>query len=224
MKLLINAYGLLRRINALAKNPSDTTRVFAIVDYVIASSPPTKITRAEQILVGIPEFQRMRVRTAELDLTRLYSPAALESYPAGSLGRALGEYYREHEISPDFFTPRPERNSLWIMRNRLAQTHDIWHLLAGYGTTPEEEYALQAFYLGQEPSMTAYCIMLAGFLDILKHPSARRVKLLMDAVTRAYLRGQQTAPMLYVVWEDRFGESLAQVREELGLSSRAKDA
>ena len=108
----------------------------------------------------------------------------------------------KNELSTSFFTPTIEDNLLKVVRNRLAKTHDIFHFLTNFGTSPENEFGLQAFYLGQEPSMAAFCIMLAGFLRVIKSLSVKEIPTLMNAISKGYINGTNSSSMLYIIWED----------------------
>ena len=80
---------------------------------------------------------------------------ALGDLPAGSLGRALFDFYRRNGFP---FVPddEPEQDSL--------VPHDLTHVLAGYGTTAEAEIALQAFMVGAARGERHFSSLAASLL------------------------------------------------------------
>jgi hypothetical protein len=110
------------------------------------------------LLARIDMFRRMRgflMRRAE-SLPNLFKTAlptllglenrelaakyqALESYPPGTLGRALFQHYRQHDFHfPGEVGGIPE----WVV------FHDVGHVLAGYGVDPQGEIQQAAFQAG----------------------------------------------------------------------------
>lgn len=91
--------------------------------------------------VGIPAFElfhsraRLRRRTMEL-----------ASYPEGTLGREIGDCLQRFGLRPlPFF-----------------ESHDLKHVLLGYGMTPVDEIRLQAFVIGNGnrsfPTVLLFCV------------------------------------------------------------------
>jgi len=58
--------------------------------------------------------------------------AELNQYPQGSLGKCLGEFYRQHGFEP-------------VAR---AERHDVFHVLLGYTTCVQDEANMQFFLWG----------------------------------------------------------------------------
>jgi ubiquinone biosynthesis protein COQ4 len=99
---------------------------------------------------------------------------------------------------------------------RGYQTHDIHHVLTGYGATPLEELALQAFQLAQQDypysAMTLATIMgHATLVDPLL------IKPAMDAITDGWSYGRRTKSIQFVAFEKMLDRPLADIRQEYGL-------
>jgi hypothetical protein len=114
------------------------------------------------------------IRAVELfyDRSRLRRElAALDEYPAGSLSRELADCLRQHGL----------RKLPWFA------SHDLKHVLLGYGMTPVEETRLQAFMIGNG-NYSIPALALFGFGALLlpeEWPSLRQ----------AYVRGKTALPI-----------------------------
>jgi hypothetical protein len=93
--------------------------------------------------------------TPEADAELLARLRAFADLPDGTLGRAYLEFYEEHAIklpgddptTPAFFVG-----------------HDMNHVIAGYGTTAQEEIALSSMLVGISDDDPHWLILLAGFM------------------------------------------------------------
>lgn len=139
----------------------------------------------------------------------------LAHYPAGTLGHA---YYvmmtREgfEVISP----PIPQISEMNYIRLRSLQTHDYWHVVAGYGTDSPAEAALQAFYLGQSHKPFGAVLIAAGLM----HAALFRpewITPMMEGMAEGYERGKAAKPIFGIKWEQHWDRPLAELREELGI-------
>jgi ubiquinone biosynthesis protein COQ4 len=86
---------------------------------------------------------------------------AMLKLPADSLGSRYGRLIRSLGYDPEFFRPRPiETESKWLSQ-RIATTHDIHHVVSGFGTGAEGELgvlAITAFQIG----FPAYVVLTAA--------------------------------------------------------------
>ena len=130
---------------------------------------------------------------------------ALERLPEGTLGREFARYFRDNKISP-FETTLELKNDAEFLAKRYRETHDLMHLLTGYGTDVVGEMELQAYALGNLGIRIAVLILLVGTLGQLKAPQSgvgrseylRRVK-------AAYHRGR-AAPLFLDFWFEEHWE------------------
>jgi len=80
---------------------------------------------------------------------------SLAALPSESLGRSLFDFYRRNGFA---FIPEDEPDQ----DNLIA--HDLTHVIAGYGATPEAEVALQAFMVGAARGESHFSSLLASLL------------------------------------------------------------
>ncbi len=163
-----------------------------------------------------------------------FSLAQLEGYAPGTLGAewlafmvennlverlALG--YRElHEefAASGKLDKMPDVLQYKVLRG--YQTHDIHHVLTGYGATPFDELALQSFQLAQMDfpysAMTLATIMgHATLVDPLL------IKPAMDAITDGWAYGRRARSIQFVAFEQMLDRPLADLQREYGLGREA---
>ncbi|QRO01959.1 hypothetical protein JRI60_24555 [Archangium violaceum] len=158
--------------------------------------------------------ERPSLQSKDLDLD------ALERLPEGTLGHAYARYFRDNKISP-FETTLEIKNDVDFISKRYRETHDVLHLLTGYGTDVVGEMELQAYALGNLGIRTAVLILLIGTLGQFKEPQSgvgrseylRRVK-------AAHHRGR-AAPLFLDFWFEHHWETpVATLRERLCAPAR----
>ncbi len=138
---------------------------------------------------------------------------ALARLPEGTLGHELARYYRDNKISP-FQTTLELKSDLDYIGKRYRETHDVLHLLTGYGTDVVGEMELQAYALGNLGIHTARLILTFGTLGQLKtpQPGVKRSEYLRR-VRDAYRRGRASRLFLDVWFEHFWEQPVAALRE-----------
>ena len=177
-----------------------------------------------------PEGHRLLVEKPDLVPT-IADAALLRSMPAGSLGRAFAAFAAANGLEGDGVVTMsrataetreagldPDRK--WFYA-RLDATHDLWHVVTGYGTDGAGEAALQAFSRGQGLKSRAAALMLYGgaFLGFFAKGGGDFERFLLEA----YNRGRRASRLFVQRFEDLLPRDLDLVRRELGLGSVAED-
>jgi ubiquinone biosynthesis protein COQ4 len=134
---------------------------------------------------------------------------AFENLPDGTLGREYARFMKDHGITPDAFCEMPDfgDETAGYLVMRMRQTHDLWHVLAGYEPDVEGEVLLQAFTFGQTNAPSAALISTLGTL---RHFVGKRGH--MARMQRAYERGKATKRLAAFRWEDHWDRPLDEVR------------
>lgn len=157
---------------------------------------------------------------AEL-LERRYPPFqpnvdVLARLPQGSLGHAYAAMIRTMQYDPDFFRPRDtSTDALWLTQ-RIATTHDIHHVIAGFNTEPAGESGVLAITATQI-GFPAYVLLnlLATFKAVRIKPSE------LEAISNGIAHGNrialEAAPLVTQRWEEGWEKPLAQWRQDLGI-------
>lgn len=198
----------------LAADPNDTIRVFDMQDAlmeIIGNAGPEGEKKGSEMLRSFPEIERM---LNEQYFPPKYNVEELAHYPVGTLGYAYYRHMHDNGFSPDFFPPVKLTSDFNYFGLRMRQTHDIWHVLTGFGTDIPNEVGLQAFYLAQFNAPLATSIIAATLLYCLKHPETLHP--LMEDVVKGYEMGKQ-ARLIAVNWEKHWDMSLEEIRREYNI-------
>jgi ubiquinone biosynthesis protein Coq4 len=143
--------------------------------------------------------------------------AVLRACPAESIGRQ----YHDIIVDNGFDLEVLDGESLGLsklpspldfLNARNLQTHDLWHLAAGYETTILHEFSIAAFQLAQfghnySSSLMAVMTGVAALSPAVGFP------ILMDSVLAAWAHGRQTPPMIGIDWESRWNLSVDEIRQ-----------
>jgi len=162
-----------------------------------------------QTLKDEPEGRRLLEERPRLDAASLKLDE-LGRLPTGTLGQAFARFFRERGLKP-FATREPIKDDADYLTNRLRETHDLWHLVTGYGTHPSGEIELQAFSYGNMKNPSSLLI-----LSYVPGVNLRRgVDGLPAWLAGAFRRGQAARSFASIVWEDHWEKPLAALRNEL---------
>lgn len=193
----------------LIEDSTDLNSVFAIND---ALRNTEAMVACIQYLQSIPEV-------AELIAQRYIAPnpdlEALAKLPQDSLGYQYANMLIQGGFKAVFFPPLPTEDPLDYIRLRVRQTHDIWHVVTGFGTDEPGEIALQAFGLSQMHYPSAVLILLAGVMSAIKHPE--NFESTTDKIYQGFKLGQKARSFLGQRWELAWEKPVTQWREELNV-------
>ena len=103
-----------------------------------------------------------------------------------------------------------------FLRAHLYETHDVWHVVTGFGTSWQAEIGLQAFYLAQLPAPLAGTLLAVGALRVAVYDMESR-HAVMDDIARGWMLGKRARPLFGVRWNDLWSLPLEDVRAKLGI-------
>ncbi|EPX63304.1 hypothetical protein D187_005710 [Cystobacter fuscus DSM 2262] len=179
-------------------NPVYGQTINACLDYNVYASLIQRIQRSEDGRHLLSKRPSLEAR--DLDL------AALERLPEGTLGHGFARYFRDNKISP-FETTLELKNDLDYIAKRYRETHDLLHLVTGYGTDVIGEIELQAYALGNLGIRTAMLIVLYGTFQQIKDRQSGVVHSeYMKRIWAAYRRGR-ASPLFLDFWFEHHWES-----------------
>jgi ubiquinone biosynthesis protein COQ4 len=216
MSVMSKARELLRSVRNLtilrdlAKTGGDLNSIADLVDNFLDSEAMALCIERFRRLPGGAEMLEQRYPPFQPDLN------ALEQMPEGSLGRAYVGMIRRLNYDADFFRPRnTSTEALWLTQ-RIATTHDLHHVVAGFSTEAAGESGVLAITATQI-GFPAFVLLnlLAGFRSFRLQP--QELELMSRAIAHGNRIGLDAAPFLAQKWEEGWDRPLQQWRAELGV-------
>ncbi len=153
---------------------------------------------------------RERPRLGRLDVR------ALAAMPKGSLGERFGHHMIKANLDPTAIPTLGSEDAASYVSAHLYETHDIWHVVTGFGTDVAGEMGLQAFYFAQFPAFLSAAILSAALLNTMLYAMEDRDRR-MEATARGWDLGKRARQLFGVDWAARWNEPLESVRESLGV-------
>jgi len=142
--------------------------------------------------------------------------AALATLPEGTVGRAFADHCRARNLNPNL-TNYPTSTPQELLFHNLYATHDIWHVVTGWGNDLPGEMGLGAFYAAQlgAPAFFALLLSLLFFNSVFFQPATLRER--MDAFAAGYEMGRRAEPLFGLEWPSLWSTPIEQLRAQLGL-------
>lgn len=135
---------------------------------------------------------------------------ALSKLPEGTLGHSFARFYENTQgVEPIFTLPREMSDGQYLGK-RMRESHDLHHLLTGYGTDMMGEMELQAFQFGNLGTPTSLVAVMAGWSNEQVTVSKREY---LRRIWAAFRRGKATRQMASIPWEDHWETPLKQFQE-----------
>lgn len=201
----------LKAILTLLRDPSQTESVYDVEDGLCNTEAMKAATEKMMSIPEIAQLVRDRYIVPTPDLAKLLL------CPDGSLGKAYANYITGFGFDPDFYRKMEIKDDMTYLLFRLRQTHDIWHVVAGFSVDVAGEIGIKAFELAQTHRPLSGILIAGAFLQtLLKSP--RDLETLLSQISRGYQLGLRAKPFLAQRWEEHWEKPLAQWREELGVT------
>lgn len=161
---------------------------------------------------------------------------ALERLDRDSFGRAYLRYLDENGFEPGYLVAVRRRSDerwereegmtpldplrAWF-HDRTILSHDLFHVLTGYGTDGVGEAALLPFTLGQTPGVPGGFLTLGAGLGVIaqRRVPPRHALAWLVYLYRAWRRGRRADWLPCAPWEELLPLPLAIVRERLHVAA-----
>lgn len=205
-----------RALRRLLRDKEDTSQVFVIVSSLTGKSLLRAFNRFSATSTG------RKILAEERDLVEcLQDRQALRQLPAGSLGRAYLDFVERENLSADGLIEASESSNRFNnpdftrYSTRLRDSHDLWHVLTGYGRDGIGELCLLGFTFAQTLSPGIAVIAIAGALKYARAVGAR----VFQALAYGYRSGRRAVWLPAADWEALLERPIDEVRAELGIRS-----
>jgi ubiquinone biosynthesis protein COQ4 len=198
----------LKGVVALLRDPNQTTSVYDVEDGL-------RYTKATELAV---EFVKSKPEVIEIFQARYLAPSvdleALLKLPQASLGHTYATYIKESGFDPNFYRLVKVEDDVSYFLLRMRQTHDIWHIVAGFATDVNGELGLKAFELAQTHRTMSAVLIAGGLLSTLfKQPES--LDELLEQIAIGYRLGAKAKPFFAQKWEENWEKPLLEWRQEL---------
>ena len=201
---------LLASLAAFLKNPGSLDSVLAVGASVKDTPIAEQMTRH---LLNNPNFAQLvndGWRPQPIDLS------ALQTLSAGTLGRSYADQLISQGITPDtLIDPSPINDERDYIVHRLKETHDITHVLTGFGIDGVSELGLQGFNLAQNRSPLAVMLIFGGMLTALQNDEP--LAPMLRALAKGFQMGLDAELVISRKLEEGWDRPLKEWRSELRL-------
>lgn len=132
----------------------------------------------------------------------------LSACPEGTLGAVYAAYFQKNGILP-FTHHFPVQSNADFLYKRYRETHDIHHMLTGYGIDPFGEIEVQAFYVGNLGLRHAQLILALGVPYLMLRE--RSVVPVFRRLQAAWRRGKGSTNVLTLPYAAMWNVPLAEL-------------
>ena len=161
-----------------------------------------------------------RIRSVLEDRPRLgwIDTAALSALAEDTFGRTFADHLASKGFSPNLVEPLPANDPGSYVLAHFGETHDIWHLVTGYGMDEVGEVSLIGFYCAQFEQAPHFALLL-GILFLntaFSKPADFRKR--MEALSIGWETGKSAESLFGRDWASQWDKPLSDIRESLGLN------
>lgn len=153
---------------------------------------------------------------------RPYTPSELIRYPVGSLGHEFARLMIDNDYDPEFYRdyygeePYVFETDEQYLRFRVRQTHDIVHVLTGFGVSDiPGELGQQAFHAVQTRRPFSIALVGFGLIRIVLQPE--ELPYTLEQVAKGLAMGLAARSLVAERFEDDWSKPVSEWRKELGL-------
>lgn len=213
----LQALAQARHLIAVGRSQGDLAKIADLVDSFLDTPQMQACIARFRALPGGAEMMEERYPPLRPDLDRL------STLPQGSLGHSYAALIRGLHYDPEFFRPRPiDTDGRWLTQ-RIATTHDLHHVVSGFGTSTAGENGVLA--------ITATQIGFPAYVSLTHAAQIAAFRLRLEsyetlsrAISHGTTIGFTARPFATARWEEGWELPVAVWRERLGVTLAADDA
>ncbi|WAL61180.1 Coq4 family protein [Thermocoleostomius sinensis] len=209
-KLNLDMLITLKGLVSLMRDPEQTNSVFDVEDGL-------RHTKAAQLAT---DYAKSKPGVADIFAERYLAPPpdvpSLLKLPDDSLGHAYALYITEAGFDPNFYRKTEIEDDVTYLFMRMRQTHDIWHVVTGFGVDVNAELGLKAFEIAQVHRTLSAMLVAGGLLRTL-FKTPENLDGLLEQVAIGYRMGARAKPFLAQKWEEHWEKPVAVWRRELNV-------
>lgn len=212
LKTRLQSLRMVAGLAAFLKKPDSLESVFSVASSLEGSPLSAQMFRHLLANADLRSLIEQQWRPPAIDLN------ALAQLPEGSLGAVYARQLQAQGLTPEsLIDPSPIVSERDYVTHRLRETHDIVHVLTGFGVDGPGELGVQAFNLAQNRSPLAVMLIFGGLLSTLQNDEP--LEPLLQALARGFEMGLRAKCVIAQRLEEGWDRPLQQWRSELNLSS-----
>lgn len=140
----------------------------------------------------------------------------LLAMPTGSLGQVYAQQLTSQGLDPESTMDHSEITTpAHYIKHRMRETHDIVHVLTGFGVDGAGELGVQAFGLAQNRHPLSVLLILGGLLKALQ--DGLDLSPVLHAISKGFRLGLAADIVIAYKFEDAWQRPIEHWREEVGL-------
>jgi ubiquinone biosynthesis protein COQ4 len=209
-----------RALVGLVQQPTPENIVEFLTQYSANVRPKARMAEREAIRKAPAIWQMVEegrdAAPHDLDELARYSP--------GTLGYSYRQFMIANGLKPGFVPTVDGIDESGIFSRRMAQTHDLWHVVTGNKTDLLGEFGNAGFYMGQfhahggedahvlmrlSATLVAAASLYAALFDLVLCRKA------LAGVVEGWHKGQHAKPLFAVRWEHMWDRPLNDICREL---------
>ncbi len=204
-------------IRKLIADKEDTKQVFVILEALGGRSAERSYKR----FLKTPHADKILNADKKL-IDYLRDRDWLAAQPEGSLAHTYHKFTAVEQITADGLVQASEdgidryddiSESQCVYQNRQRDSHDLWHVVTGYGRDPLGELSLLAVTWRQVGNIGFLLIIAVGYRVMGKEAPELKIG---AALREGFRRGKKGAWLPAADWETLLTRPLEKVRTELG--------
>jgi ubiquinone biosynthesis protein Coq4 len=206
--------GVLREVKGwkagltLLRDPKRLDQVFALEEALADDE-----TAVRMLAVVKQDQQGRRALAARPRVGRLELDE-LGRMPEGTLGKVFEQHMRTLGLDPAAIPEKEAFDDASYLRAHLYETHDLWHVLTGFGADIAGEVGLQAFYAAQLHGALPPFLVTGGLLHaVFVQPDDWEHR--MEEITRGFALGRRARPVFGLEWRKHLTLPLGALRTTL---------
>ena len=211
---VLRALNNLKLLAAIGRSGGDLSSVADLVDSFLDSPQMADCVRRFRALPGGAELMDGRYPPLQPDIERL-----VQLLPE-TLGGSYARLITSLGYDPEFFRPRPTTSEAQWLTQRIATTHDIHHVVCGFGTAAAGESGVLAVTAAQIGFPAYVLLTSAGQLASFRL-QIERFEAISRAVGHGHAIARQASCLAAARWEEGWEKPVSQWRRELGISDPA---
>ncbi|MFZ0406875.1 MAG: Coq4 family protein [Cyanobium sp.] len=206
----LQALRQLGNLMAVGRSGGSLDKIADLVDSFLGTPQMQQSVARFRALPGGAEMIDGRYPPLKPDLERL------ARLPTGTLGHGYATLIRQFNYDAEFFRPRPVDSEERWLTQRIATTHDIHHVVSGFGTAVEGEtgvLAITATQIGFPAYVTLnHAAQLSTYrFQLPRYPALSR------AISHGVTIGFTASALCTARWEEGWELPVQEWRQRLGL-------